>query len=199
MAFIDPYEVNVSETRRQRWGLYFAIVLIVASFFIATFLRDNALFATVPYNNVEAGIRANYPSGWLIDTSDDYIFRVRDMSRAGFKTTIQVAAYPFSQNMSARNVFDDLALQRALLLPNYKQLLTRTAPFRGGEPATINEFHFVFNDPNPFQESIPTVVLGQDVLVVRSGQAILITFLADQSTYLKDIEIFERFLSTLEF
>ena len=44
----------------------------------------------VPYVNSEVGIRALYPQHWLIDTSGDYVFRVRDLSQLGFKTTIQV-------------------------------------------------------------------------------------------------------------
>jgi hypothetical protein len=68
-----------------------------------------------------------------------------------------------------------------------------------GEAASMMEYSFVFRERNPFQESIPIVVLGRDLLVIRRGQAILITYLADASIYQANLDIFDRFLASLNF
>jgi hypothetical protein len=199
MGFVDPFAASSSETRSQRWGHYLAIVVIVAGLALGINLRDGALYATQPYDNVQFGIRAEYPRGWLLETSSDYVLRVRDMSRPDYKTTIQVSVYPFAASMTTRNVLDDLALRRAQTLATFRTLSIAPITLRGGEAATVSEFRFVATDPNPFQESIPSVVLGRDILAVRSGQAILVTFLANEQTFEADLAYFQRFLDTLEF
>jgi hypothetical protein len=199
MGFVDPYAVSSGETRAQRWGHYLAIVVILASLLLGVNLRDSVLYATQPYSNVQFGIRAEYPRGWLLETSSDFVLRVRDMSRPDYKTTIQVSVYPFTASMTTRNVLDDLALRRAQTLATFRTLSIAETTLRGGEAATVSEFRFVATDANPFQESIPSVVLGRDILTVRSGQAILVTFLANELTFNADLAYFQRFLDSFEF
>lgn len=187
------------ETRSQRFGQYFTIFLLALMLAVGYNQRGSALSAVTPYANNEAGIRAQYPLGWLLDTRGDYVFRVRDMARTGFKTTMQVSVYPFSRDMTARNVFDDLALRRARALPLYKSFSTQEVNLRGDEQAVQYEYSFVYVDPNPFVQAVPVAVIGRDILFIRSGQAIVVTLLADSSTYESDLAIFENFLVALDF
>ena len=141
------------------------------------------------------------PAGWLIDTGQsEYIFRAQDTSRIGFKTTLQISTLPFNTQMTARNVLDDLSLTRSTRLASYNVLaIPQGYSLPDGEAATLMEYAFVFRERNPFQESLPVVVVGRDVLVIRRGQAILITFLANAQTYQTDLDIFQRFLVSLDF
>lgn len=190
---------KAEESRNQRWAHYFTLLFLLVGLVIGYNLRTGTLFATRLYINTETGIRAEYPLDWLIDTDGDYVFRVRDMARLGFKTTIQVEIFPFAPGMSPRNVFDDLALARAQTLSNYRTLDIQTVVLPSGETVTINEYTFVFTDPNPFLQAIPVVVIGRDVMFIRRGQAILMSFFADSSTYANDLQIFDNFLSSLDF
>ncbi|HEX2621367.1 MAG TPA: hypothetical protein VHL11_14510, partial [Phototrophicaceae bacterium] len=123
-----------------------------------------------------------------------------DTSRIGFKTTLQIATLPVSADMTARNVLDDLSLFRSTRFASYNVLsIPQGYTLPDGEAATLVEYTFVSREPNPFQESIPAVVVGRDVLVLRRGQAILITFLADAQTYQTDLDLFQRFLMSLSF
>src|ERR1700733_4081271 len=107
---------------RQRWNHYLVLIAALIGLFAARSLRDNTLFAVTPYFNTTAGIRALYPRNWLIDTSGDYIFRVQDASRVGFKTTIQVSVQAVSTNTTTRNLVDALTLNRSQLLAGYHPL-----------------------------------------------------------------------------
>lgn len=189
-------------TRNQRLGHYFTLGFAIFASMVGWNLRSSLLYDTLEYFDPAAGIRANYPVGWLIDTgSRDYIFRAQDTSRIGYKTTLEISTRPIAAGMTARNVLDDLILFRSNRLGTFdvqvQQLTGYTLP--DGEAATLMEYSFVSQERNPFQESIPIVVQGRDVLVLRSGQAILITFLADTDTYQNNLEIFDRFLESLSF
>lgn len=188
-------------TRNQRLGHYFTLLFAAFALFAGFNLRNSLLFETVAYFDPEAGVRVNYPAGWLIDTGQsEYIFRAQDTSRIGFKTTLQISTLPFNTQMTARNVLDDLSLTRSTRLASYNVLsIPQGYRLPDGEAATLMEYAFVFRERNPFQESLPVVVIGRDILVIRRGQVILITFLANAQTYQTDLDIFQRFLVSLDF
>jgi len=162
-------------------------------------LRDSALNATIPYVNSSAGIRAYYPLNWLLDVSGSYVFRVRDMSQRGFKTTIEVDVQPVTINTTARNLLDSLTLNRSRTLSAYNVLATDPYTLSGDRQATAMTYVFVASETNPFLESLPIVVEGLDVITIQSGQAIIITFLSDERSYEENLPIFQRFLDDLEF
>jgi hypothetical protein len=169
-------------------------------FFIAANLRDSILYAVTPYINTTAGISALYPRNWLIDTSGDYIFRVQNASRVGFKTTIQVGVQAVSNNTTTRNLVDALTLNRSQLLAAYRPLpANNNFTLPDGTLATSVNYIYAAITADPFLDTTPIVVRGIDILSIKRGQAVIITFLADSNTYEDDYKIFERFLNTIEF
>lgn len=195
VEFLDD---NIGDSRNQRWGHFLTLGFMVVAVIIGLNLRDGALYAADIYINNEVGIRAEYPRGWLIDFDGDYVFRVRDISRVGFKTTIQIGLYPFTSDMTERNVLDSLSLSRPLSLSTYLEIDTRQIMLPRGEMATAHDYTFVYTEPDPFLAPLPIVVIGRDILIVRRGQVILITFVANALTFEADLATFDRFLSSLE-
>ena len=68
------------QVRRSR-PLVAALSLALAAvvLFLGLAMRDSALNATVTLEDLEAGVRAQVPSGWLIDRrGGDYVFRAID-------------------------------------------------------------------------------------------------------------------------
>lgn len=187
-------------TPRQRWGHNFVFAFALIAFFIGVNLRDSALNATWVYTNTEAGIRAEYPQNWLIDTQGDYVFRVRDVSQTGYPTTIQLAVRPVSPDTPPRYVFDALTLNRSQTLASYNVLSSGLSFILPDESsASLMNYTFAATENDPFLESIPIVVRGQDILTIKRGQAIIISFLTEAAAYNQNYAIFERFISSLEF
>ncbi|MBK8032330.1 MAG: hypothetical protein J0M07_02490 [Anaerolineae bacterium] len=199
MTIIEVQSRPSGLTARQRWSHYFVLIYGVFAVIIGFNLRSATLTATIPYANSAAGIRAYYPQNWLLDTSGDYVFRVRDMAQTGFKTTIQVAVQPVTINTTARNLLDTLTLNRAPALSAYDVLSTNPYILPNERQATAMTYVFVASEANPFLESLPQVVEGLDVITIQSGQAIIVTFLSSVETYEDNLPIFERFLNDLEF
>lgn len=186
-------------SRRQRWSHYLLIITASISFAVGYNLRDSVINALQSYTNVEAGISALYPMNWLLDTSGDYIFRVRDSARLGFKTTMQVSIRPIGQGTDERNIIDSFTLNRSQTLSNYLVLATQPFTLPDGTSATSVFYTFVFRESNPFVESIPVIVNGLDILTISRGQVIVITFQADKDIYDTEYPLFERFLRELDF
>jgi hypothetical protein len=199
MTIIEVTSRPTGLTARQRWSHYFALIYAAVAIFVGLNLRASALNATVPYSSSEAGIRAYYPQNWLLDTAGNYVFRVRDMTQMGFKTTIQVDVQPVTINTTARNLLDSLTLNRARTLSAYSVLAIDPYMLPRERQATAMTYVFVASETNPFLESLPQTVEGLDVITIQSGQAIIVTFLSDADSYEENLPIFERFLNDLEF
>ena len=180
MTLIEVNERHDEITQRQRWSHYFVFIYAFIAVFIGFNLRSATLDATSAYVNSQVGIRALYPQHWLIDTSGDYVFRVRDLSQTSFKTTLQVQVQPVTINTSARNLLDTLTLNRSQTLSGYKvRSQQNNYKLPNGQAATSMSYVYVVGDDNPFLQTIPSVVEGLDILTIRRGQAIIITFLSN--------------------
>jgi hypothetical protein len=186
-------------TQIQRWANYLTVIFGFVGLFIGFNLRDSALNATSIYINTQAGIQATYPRNWLIDQTGTYVFRVRDMAQIGFKTSIQVAVQPVSSDNSERNALDALALSRWQPFAGYA--ITSSEPYvlPNETPAIWVTSAFVDTQIDPFLQGIPTSVASIDVISIKRGQAIIITFLTDAQFYDENLPIFQQFLNDLEF
>ena len=105
---------------------------------------------------------------------------------------------PVGAEATPRNVVDTLTLQRAGRLSTYRVLSI--------EPSTLGEsealemtYAYVQTDVNPFLSTVPVVVQGRDVVVIRGSQAVVVTYREERSRFDENEIIFDNFLDTLEF
>jgi hypothetical protein len=187
------------ETVRQRLANVIALGVAALLLVLGVNLRQSTLNATVVYSDIQAGIRAYYPRNWLLDTSGEYVFRVRDMSRLGYKTLLQISVQPVSRDTTERNIADRLALTRARTFTDYTVLTVEPYPLSDEITAQAVTYTFVSRDASPFLQGIPEVVIGQDVITINRGQALIITFRAEAQVYDMELARFRQFLATLEF
>jgi hypothetical protein len=187
-------------TPRQRWNQYIAWLFTIIGILAGINLRDEVLYSTTQFIDAEVGISAQYPKDWLIDTQGDYVFRVRDISRIGYKTTIQITTRALGAATTSRNLFDSVNLGRYPVLAAYR-VLSIDDQFVLPDRSQAAAMNYAYADAggNTFLQDIPIVVRGIDILIIKRGQALIITFLSDASTFDHDYPTFERFLETLEF
>lgn len=191
---------EASESPRQRWAHVITLIVGLIVFTIGLNIRNSALTATTVYENLQAGILAYYPRNWLLDTQgQDYVFRVRDMTRSGFKTTIQISVQPFSSDTTARSIADRLAFTRARTYTDYNVLSTEDYAIRSDLTAQAVSYTYTMRETSAFLQGIPDVVRGQDLLTISRGQALIITFRAEASIYESEYRRFRQFLRQLSF
>ncbi|QPC81240.1 hypothetical protein G4Y79_16185 [Phototrophicus methaneseepsis] len=190
---------NEGLSQKQRWATLFTIIAGIALLLFGLIMRGQIVNAEAQYSDTRIGLRLSYPHGWLLDTAaDEYVFRVRNMTRPGFKTTIQISVRPVSAATTERNVADQLARTRALSLQDYRVLSISSTTLND---IPVQAMSYTYSDQNtsPFLQSFSTVVEGLDILTIQRGQAIIITFRAEASDFEEEYIHFEQFLNTLEF
>lgn len=199
MSIVEIGGPSKESTVRQRWAHFFTLLVSILVFAYGFVLRQNILNATELFRDISVGIEAQYPAGWLLDTSGDYVMRVRDMSRTGYKTTIQVSIQPVSADTSERNIVDRLARTRARTLTAYSVSPAEPFALREDLDAQSVFYSYVSRETSPFLEGIPQVVAGTDILAIARGQVIIVSFRSEASEFDALYPVFERFLQTLEF
>ncbi len=199
MEVIEIISESEDLTLRQRWANVFTILVCILMMLLGLNLRNQTLTATTFYESPQAGISAQYPQNWLIDTDGSYVFRVRDMSRTGFKTTFLVTVQPVGADAQERNLADRLSLDRIVDFTDYRVQPLEMYDFPDGRDAQALNYTYVATDASPFLQSVPTVVRGLDILTISGGQAIIITFRADADNFEEELPRFEQFLRQLEF
>ncbi len=199
MAFDTGRSPAIQITQRQRWSIALSYLLIAIGLALGLNQRDAALNVSSVYRNVEAGITASYPARWLLDESGDYVFRARDMSHRGYQTLIELRTLPVGPDSAERNILDHLSLQRAQVLVDYAVLGYDTYRLPDETWAISMSYSFVARDSSPFLEGVSSIVNGLDILTLRRGQALIITFRADSSIYRRELETLRWFIQNLEF
>ncbi|MCC6613494.1 MAG: hypothetical protein IT320_08450 [Anaerolineae bacterium] len=199
-TIVEVGRVEEGGTLRQRWSHYFVLLYGLLCVVIALNLRDSVLNATTNYNDVTSGIRAAYPQNWIIDNDGPYVFRVRDLAQVGFKTSIVVDTQPVSLSTTTRNLVDALSLDRGNTLTGYRILeIDDSYALPDDTPATAVTYTYVNVGVSPVLQTLPSIVEGFDVIAIRQGQAVILSFLADANVFEDQLPIMDRFLESLEF
>jgi len=199
MEFETGRSPAVQITARQRWSIAITYILIVTGLALGFNQRESTLNLASEYNNLEAGISAKYPARWLLEETGSFIFRVRDMAHRGFNTVIEVSAAPVGRDTSERNVFDQLTLQRSQVLTDYTVLGYDDYLLADDALAVSMSYSFVARDSSPFLEGVSSIVNGLDILTIRRGQALVVSFRADAEIYRRELETLRWFIQHLEF
>ena len=186
-------------TQRQRWSLILSYAAIALGLLAGINQRDSALNAASVYSNATAGITARYPARWLLEESGEYVFRVRDMAHRGFNTAIEISTVAAGADASARSLFDQLSLARAQVLIDYNVLGYEAYALPDDSPATAMAYSFVAREASPFLQGVSAVVRGLDILTVRRGQALIISFRADSRIYDRELATLRAFIENLEY
>lgn len=175
------------------------LIVAVGMFAVGLYYRNNALTATVVFQDELNGISAQLPANWLISTeASGSILRVEDVGGSTFNTVIQISIQTVGPDATSRNVVDQLSVQGPFRFPSYGLLETRSVRL-GEDEATQIEYYYVASESNPFLETIPVVVQGVDLVVIRGNQAIIFTFQDDQRTFEDKRRYFDRFLTSVEY
>jgi hypothetical protein len=199
VTFVEVLESVGGLSYRQRWSHYFVLIFSVLALLIGVNLRDSTLNATTLYVDSRSGIRVRYPQNWLIDTQGDYVLQVRDTAQLGFTTTIRVSVVPVGAGMQAKNIFDSLSLARLQTLAAYQVLGIQPFALAGDENTSSMSYVYAATQGDPLLQSVPLIVRGLDILTIKRGQAVIVTFLADSSLFDREYPLFQRFLNNLEF
>jgi hypothetical protein len=184
----------------QRWASYLTIIVTIVGLAGGFFLRTRTLEATDRFENKEAGIAVQYPTNWLLEENgSDFVLRARDQAAVPFKTTLQISLLTVGSGARLSDIPDLLNITRALTLSTYQPLGIQPITLPNGAQALQMDYAYVASETNPFLQSLPIVVQARDVIVLRSNQALIVTFRSDAQSFNQNQHYFDSFLKALEF
>lgn len=198
MSQVIEFRERTPLTFRQRWNNYLALALAAAVMALGITMRDSNLKATVTFEALESGVRAQVPANWLLDAGgDEYLFRVRDPNALPFKTTLQVSVLTVGPDATPDWVLNLLTIQRSTQFATYHEISRSDATLRSA-PAKRMVYAYTEFERNPSLQSLPIVVEGVDLVVLQGTQAVIITYREEQSAFDDHLYRFENLLRTLE-
>ena len=113
---------------------------------------------------------------------------------------MQVSLLPIGQDVrSPLDVLNPLNITRAGSLTAYRTLTITPITLGKNTAATQMTYAYAYTEVNPTLQTLPIVVQAVDVVVLRSSQAVIITFASDSNTYQQNLHYFNDFLRTLQF
>ncbi len=187
-------------TLRQRLANYLVIGAALLAIGYGFIYRDNILSATFPFVNREAGITARYPARWLLEEGGArFVLRAQDPAALPFKTTIQLQLIPIGDGARPADILDLLDIDRAARLPAYRSLSRSPANLPGGQRGQQMIYAYAYIDPNPFLQAEPITVRALDLVILRTGQAVVITYEAKADVFEAYKHYFDAFLRSLTF
>lgn len=184
----------------QRWASL--LVLLITAFGITGgfVLRSQAVGAVQRYENAENGIIAQIPARWILQTNDPrYVFRVQDTLAIPFKTAIQVSVIPVGGDGLAADVINNLLVNRAAQFTTFRALGRIPITLGNGVEGQEVTYAYASVEVNPFLQAEPIIVRAIDVVVLRQGQALIITYESDTNSFEANKPYFDSFLATLQF
>lgn len=170
--------------RHDRWVNGVVIAVVAVALLLGWWVKGAAesratLFAV-------EGLQLRYPAGWVrAEAKAPVLLQVQDRMAKGFPTglTVQKRPLPASLAKPLAAVQQTLALERARQWNAYRELDTEEGVTVGGHSGLHVTFAYVESNADPFLETLPVVVRGEDYYFDKDGQAYIFTLTASEANY----------------
>ena len=181
----------------DRYAEITVIIVTMIALVFGWFYKSSIENASLPFN--ASGVTAEAPRGWLQpQPSGNELFRAIDTNSGGFGTTYVIRKINVAQDVPALEVASLVALDHAQNLLAFRVLNQQEVNVYG---RTAYELDYVYVESNSdlTQTELPKVVRGTDYIFVNDGQAVVVSYQADEKNYDLDLNRFLLFLKSIKF
>lgn len=168
---------------RENCGEWLVALVVVVALAAGWGLKAYAENAVEPY--AADGLSVSYPAGWLASAPVEGVLRFRNAQAGGAAETLEVrlAAAGAEPSVEALAIeADALSLERAQDLIAYRVLETGHTTYRG-QPALAVSYVYVADKPDAFQQYLPKVMLGEDLLTFQQERVVIFSLQAPQDEF----------------
>jgi hypothetical protein len=180
----------------DRYAEITVVVVTVIALLIGWFYKSSVENRSVTFES--DGVSAAVPDGWLQSQAEGDIIRATDRASAGFPTTYAISKLAIAAEVTPVQAASFQTTDRSQQLTGFRVLNQQTVLVNGQEAYQVS-YVFVDYNPNAIQADIPSVVRGVDYIFVKNGQAITVSYWADEHEYEVGLNLFNRFLSSVKF
>lgn len=169
--------------RHDRWVSWIVIALFLVALILGWVVKAMAESRYIAYN--EAGIQTRYPEGWIkLQVEPPAVLQVADKV-TGVRTalTLERRPLPTAAPKPLQALQQALTLERGRDWMAYRVLETEEAVSIAGRTAMHITFAYVDTNPNPFMETTPVVMRGEDYLIPDGDQVYVFTLTTPEANY----------------
>jgi len=160
---------------------------IVVAITVAALLVGWGIQAAVEGRTATAeveGLQLRYPAGWIKTNAEPPILLQAEEWLGPARSTVIVQRRPLPAAPNPlRAVQQTIALERARTWTAYRTLETDEAATVAGRPAFRVAFAYVETNPNPYLETVPVVMYGEDYLIQVGNDVYVVTLTAAEDYY----------------
>jgi hypothetical protein len=196
----------VWDAKRAEWlVILVAIVALAAGWGVRNYAENQVrpYWLTDRGAGAEQALYLSAPARWLSSRPADGVLRLRDVRAGGLAPTLEArvitigGVQPFEQLLALEA--DALSLSRAQELTAYRILEMDDAVTLNGQPALRVSYVYVHDQPHAFEQHLPVVVLGEDLLTYQQGYLVVLSVQAAQGEFDRARRHYEGFLGSAAF
>ena len=180
----------------DRYAEIAVVVVTVIALLAGWFYKSSVESRSVTFES--DGVSAAVPDGWLQSQAEGNLIRATDRTSAGFATTYAISKLAIAADVTPAQAASFQTLDRSQQLTGFRVLNQETVLVNGQEAYQVS-YVFVESDPDLTHADIPSVVRGVDYTCVKDGQAITVSYWADDQEFEAGLNLFNRFLSSVKF
>ena len=192
-------EIHARGRRRDRWSSWLVVAVVIVALILGWVVKTAAEGRTVPFAG--EGLRATYPAGWVrVEVQAPVLLQVGDRWAQPFRSTLSVERRPLSPGSDnpLGLIQQMVSLERGRSLSAFRTLRGEQSVAVRGEPGVRVTFAYVATNPNPFAETLPVVMRGEDVIFLVGDSAYVVSLTTAAENYAQGQRILHRLLRTLE-
>ena len=192
-------EVQERARRRDRSVNWLVIGITVVALILGWFVKTTAEGRTVLYE--AHGLRVRYPADWVRAVAQSpTLLQIEDRWAVPYRTTLKLERLPVPPGMEKilPTVQNSLALERGRGWTAYRVLRSDGSVEVNGTTGMQITFAYVETNPNPFLETVPVVMYGEDYLFPVGDQVYVATLTAAEANYAQAQKALSNFLRSLE-
>ena len=190
-------DVRTRAQRRDRWVSWIVIALFLLALILGWVVKALAESRYVTLN--EGSVQVRYPEGWIkLDVEPPALVQVADKV-TGVRTTLALEQRPLppvSRPLAA--LHQALTLFRGQNWMAYRVLGIEESVEIGGRTAMHVTFAYVETSPDPFRETTPVVMSGEDYLIPDGDQVYVFTLTTPESNYAQSQRYLKDFVRSFQ-
>ncbi|KXK11005.1 MAG: hypothetical protein UZ14_CFX002002973 [Chloroflexi bacterium OLB14] len=181
----------------DRYAEISVILVTIIALLFGWFYKSSIENASLPFD--VNGVTAETPKNWLqSEPNGTELLRTVDINSKGFSTTYLINKMAVASDVPALEVASLVSLQYAQKLLAFRVLSQQEVQVYGRDAYELN-YVFIESNPDLTHSELPKVVRGTDYIFVKDGQAVIITYQADEKNYALDLNRFLLFLKSINF
>jgi len=178
-------DIRSRAQRHDRWISWLMLGIVLVALVLGWVVKSAAESRSSPFTTPD-GLSLRYPAGWILskNVQSPTLFQADDSLALPFRSSLLLQRHPLpAVDNPLGAVQQNLALDRSRSWTAFRILTTQDNVSIQGRTALHVTFAYVEPNRNPFLETVPVVMHGEDYLFAVGSDAYVVTLTAAEPNF----------------